>query len=50
MYCCIKKKKKKKLIGNCNKITEWVEWQKIPMKEWTLSKKDIVKKIIKKFH
>ena len=40
--------KKVQLSGYCNKITEWVEWLKLPMKEWTLYIKDVVKSLLER--
>ena len=43
------KNNKVKPSGYCGKIAEWVEWDKLPVKEWRLSIKDVVKKVVKKF-
>ena len=45
----LKKTNKIKLSGYCNKITECVKWLKLPIKEWTLSTKNVVKILLKGF-
>ena len=43
------KNNKINLSGYCYKITKWVEWYKLPLNEWRLSSRMLLKRLLKSF-